>query len=117
LAPQGEGTNDIPMGEFWKRVQEPDGPIWWVSDYNICDTVKQAASAPHVQGKRLCQAEAFTSMGPNREEDPFTLKDIGDGAVNGGWTLRRPAARGQRKRPAQILAGLPFRLPTAGPAG
>lgn len=83
---QCEGTNDIPMGEFWKRMQEPDGPIWWVQDYNICDTVKQAASAAHIYGKRLCQAEAFTSMGPNWEEDPFMLKDIGDRAFCSGLT-------------------------------
>ncbi len=24
---QCEGINDIPMGEFWKRNAEPDGPI------------------------------------------------------------------------------------------
>src|SRR5690606_32031086 len=27
---QLEGINDVPMGEFWKRVPEkPDGKIWW----------------------------------------------------------------------------------------
>ena len=26
---QCEGINDIPMGEFWKRNVEPDGPISW----------------------------------------------------------------------------------------
>ena len=83
---QCEGINDIPMGEFWKRMHEPDGPIWWVQDYNICDTVKQAASVVHIYGKRLCQAEAFTSMGPNWEEDPFMLKDIGDRAFCAGLT-------------------------------
>ena len=83
---QCEGLNDIPMGEFWKRMQEPDGPIWWTQDYHICDTIKQAASAAHIYGKRLCQAEAFTSMGPNWEEDPFMLKDIGDRAFCAGLT-------------------------------
>jgi len=83
---QCEGINDIPMGEFWKRMQEPEGQVWWVQDYNICDTVKQAASAAHIYGKRLCQAEAFTSMGPNWEEDPFMLKDIGDRAFCAGLT-------------------------------
>jgi hypothetical protein len=80
------GTNDIPMGEFWKRMTEPDGNVWWVSDYGICDTVKQAASAAHIYGKPVCQAEAFTSMGPNWEEDPFMLKDIGDRAFCAGLT-------------------------------
>lgn len=83
---QCEGTNDIPMGEFWKRMKEPDGEIWWANEYNLCDTIKQAASAAHVYGKRLCQAEAFTSMGPNWEEDLFMLKDIGDRAFCAGLT-------------------------------
>lgn len=84
---QTVGTNDIPMGEFWKRVPEqPDGRIWWADNYHICDTVKQAASAAHVYGKPLCQAEAFTSMGPNWEEDLFDLKDIGDRAFCAGLT-------------------------------
>ena len=80
------GTNDIPMGEFWKRMTEPEGDIWWAHDYGICDTVKQAASAAHIYGKPVCQAEAFTSMGPNWEEDPFMLKDIGDRAFCAGLT-------------------------------
>ncbi len=82
-----EGINDIPMGEFWKRVPEqPDGKITWADHYRICDTVKQAASAAHIYGKPLCQAEAFTSMGPNWEEDLFDLKDIGDRAFCAGLT-------------------------------
>lgn len=80
------GINDIPMGEFWKRVPEPNGTIAWSNTYAICDTVRQAASAAHIYGKRLCQAEAFTSMGPNWEEDFFDLKDIGDRAFCAGLT-------------------------------
>ena len=53
-----EGINDIPMGEFWKRVPEPNGTIAWSNTYPIGDTVRQAASAAHIYGKRLCQAEA-----------------------------------------------------------
>ncbi len=83
------GTNDIPMGEFWKRVPErPDGKVIWADpdNYRICDTVRQAASAAHIYGKPVCQAEAFTSMGPNWEEDFFDLKDIGDRAFCAGLT-------------------------------
>ena len=58
---QCEGINDIPMGEFWKRKVEPDGPITWAPNQN--PTVKQAASAAHIYGKPVCQAEAFTYMG------------------------------------------------------
>jgi hypothetical protein len=81
-----EGINDIPMGEFWKRAPEPDGKVAWADAYPICDTVKQAASAAHIYGKPICQAEAFTSMGPNWEEDFFDLKDIADKAFCAGLT-------------------------------
>ncbi len=82
-----EGINDIPMGEFWKRVPEqPNGAVAFVNWYPTCDTIRQIASAAHLYGKRLCQAEAFTSMGPNWEEDFFDLKDIGDRAFCAGLT-------------------------------
>ena len=81
-----EGINDIPMGEFWKRVPEPNGGVPLTNWYPICDTIRQIASAAHIYGKRLCQAEAFTSMGPNWEEDFFDLKDIGDRAFCAGLT-------------------------------
>lgn len=81
------GINDIPMGEYWKRVPEqPDGKIMWRDNYHICDTVRQAASAAHVYGKPICQAEAWTSIGPNWEEDFFDLKDLGDEAFCAGLT-------------------------------
>jgi hypothetical protein len=63
-----EGINDIPMGEFWYPASG--------ADYST----KQAASAAHTYGKPFCQAEAFTDMGPNWEEDPFLLKICGDRA-------------------------------------
>jgi len=82
-----EGINDVPMGEYWKRAPEkPDGRIYWSDNYHICDTVKQAASAAHIYGKPVCQAEAWTSMGPNWEEDLYDLKDIGDRAFCAGLT-------------------------------
>jgi hypothetical protein len=60
------GRNDVPMGEFW------------IQDVNASLSVKLAASAAHGYGKRICQAEAFTSMGPNWEEDPWLLKKYVD---------------------------------------
>jgi poly(3-hydroxybutyrate) depolymerase len=77
-----EGINDIPMGEFWKRNSEPGGPI--TNDHN--PSLKQAASAAHVYGKRDCQAEAFTSFGCDWIDDPWTMKDIGDAAFCEGLT-------------------------------
>jgi len=84
---QCAGGNDIPMTEFWKRVPETKEQAAWLSGQEaFCDLVKQAASAAHSYGQPVCQAEAFTSMGPNWEEDPFMLKDIGDRAFCAGLT-------------------------------
>ena len=60
------GRNDIPMGEFW------------IQDVTASASVKLAASAAHGYGKKIIQAEAFTSMGPNWEEDPWLLKKYVD---------------------------------------
>ncbi len=82
---QREGINDIPMGEFWKRTTEPDGPITWHPDNN--PTVKQVASAAHIYGKPVCQAEAFTYMGAGDwTSTPWNMKDIGDEAFCHGLT-------------------------------
>ncbi|KKK92962.1 hypothetical protein LCGC14_2697640, partial [marine sediment metagenome] len=76
---------DIPMGEFWKRNTEPDGPITWHPNTN--PTVKQVASAAHIYGKPVCQAEAFTHMsGADWMATPWNMKDIGDEAFCHGLT-------------------------------
>ncbi|MDP6046889.1 MAG: glycosyl hydrolase, partial [Phycisphaerae bacterium] len=80
------GKSDIPMGEFWSRRTEPSGSIWYRNQFKRCDTVKQAASAAHIYGKKYVQAEAYTTMGPNWEKDPYMLKDIGDLALCSGLT-------------------------------
>ena len=79
---QCEGINDVPMGEFWKRNREPDGPI----GHHHNPSLKQAACAMHLYGKRDCQAEAFTSFGDDWMDDPWSLKDIGDAAFCEGLT-------------------------------
>jgi hypothetical protein len=56
------GRVDIPMGEFW------------IQDVNASLSVKLAASAAHGYGKKIIQAESFTSFGPQWEEDPWLLK-------------------------------------------
>jgi hypothetical protein len=63
------GRSDVPMGEFWY-------PAGAHADFSL----KQAACAAHTYGKRICQAEAFTDMGPNWEESPRLLKLCGDRA-------------------------------------
>ncbi len=81
---QCEGINDVPMGEFWKRNREPDGPITWPAQKN--PTVKQVACAAHTYGKPVCQAEAFTSFADDWTDDPWNMKDIGDAAFCDGLT-------------------------------
>ena len=84
---QCAGRNDIPMTEFWARQDQARPSVAWLTGGEaLCDLVKQAASAAHIYGRPLCQAEAYTSMGPNWEEDPFSLKDIGDRAFCAGLT-------------------------------
>jgi hypothetical protein len=60
------GRIDIPMGEFW------------VQNLNAGLSVKLAASAAHGYGKKIVQAESFTSFGPHWEEDPWLLKKYVD---------------------------------------
>ncbi len=79
---QCEGINDVPMGEFWKRNSEPNGEI--IHRHN--PSLKQAASAMHIYGKRDCQAEAFTSFADDWIDDPWSMKDIGDSAFCEGLT-------------------------------
>lgn len=78
---QTEGINDIPMGEFWKRNQEPDG-----KKSNTLFTIRQIAAAAHVYGKPVCQAEAFTSYADDWIDDPWSMKDVGDEAFCEGLT-------------------------------
>jgi len=80
------GKSDVPMGEYWSRRTEPTGSIWYRNQFKVCATVRQAASAAHIYGKKFVQAEAYTTMGPNWEKDPYMLKDIGDLAFCAGLT-------------------------------
>jgi len=80
------GKSDIPMGEYWARKIEPSGACGWRNAFKRCDTVRQAASAAHIYGKKFVQAEAYTTMGPNWEKDPYMLKDVGDLAFCAGLT-------------------------------
>lgn len=72
------GINDIPMGEFWARVNTHR-----VKDYTRL-FVKQTASAAHIYGKRFVMAEGPTSIGPQWEMDPRRLKPTIDRAFTAG---------------------------------
>jgi hypothetical protein len=77
-----EGAIDIPMAEFW-LARWDRGKL--LLDWEV-RSVRQAASAAHVYGKPLCQAEAFTDIVDDWIEDPYALKRIGDRAFCLGLT-------------------------------
>jgi hypothetical protein len=96
------GTNDIPMAEFWSSrgsfhglerkpsiYSAPSGffkPVESTSPQSNFGSIKQAASAAHIYGKPICQAEAFTTFNPDWTDDPYYLKSFGDRAFCLGMT-------------------------------
>jgi alpha-L-rhamnosidase len=81
------GLSDIPMGEYWARVTQPDGYIHQRSAAQLrwSDSIKGASSAAHIYGRSVVQGEAFTVLkAVDWSEYPFALKDIGDRAFCAG---------------------------------
>jgi len=62
------GRVDIPMGEFWYESFSNDKPT------DILDAIHGA----RIYGKRIVQAEAFTQVNLDWDDDPFALKTLGD---------------------------------------
>ena len=58
----------MPMGEFWNNSPTHDKP----------NDMLDAISAAHVYGKKIVQAEAFTTLRMNWNEHPGNLKVLGD---------------------------------------
>lgn len=94
-----EGTNDIPMAEFWASrfpysipgFDEGVSSSFFrssESEFPPCNygSVRQAATAAHIYGKPMCQAEAYTSFNDDWTEDPFFLRPYGDRAFCVGLT-------------------------------
>jgi len=68
---------DVAMAEFWMPSTHRPTP----------DTrflLRNAASANHVYGKPLTMCESFTSVSPQWEETPFTMKPVADQAFCDG---------------------------------
>jgi (4-O-methyl)-D-glucuronate---lignin esterase len=67
----------VPMAEFWMpcfhRPQPKDRFF-----------ARNAACASHIYGRPINMDEAFTSMGPEWEESPFSMKPVGDQAFCDG---------------------------------
>lgn len=66
------GRCAMPQGEFWRDSH------FVVDQQNRVG--KQTATASHIYGRRTASAEAFTSIGPQWEESPASLKPIADRA-------------------------------------
>jgi hypothetical protein len=92
------GCNDIAMSEFWSR-QSPSETNLYIhqlaaAQLRYHDGIKNAASAAHIYGRKIAQAEAFTVIRdltarphgayPNWDGDLFALKAIGDRAFCAG---------------------------------
>ncbi|MBN1911499.1 MAG: discoidin domain-containing protein [Pirellulales bacterium] len=74
---QCAGLSDVPMGEFWYGTD-----IMSQFDH-FCNAIRSVASAGHVYGRPVIQAEAFTNWFHFRE-DPSMLKPVGDAAFCDG---------------------------------
>ena len=66
--------SDLPMGEFWA----PSKTHRTTLEARFLN--KEAVSAAHIYGKNIIPSEAFTSVGPQWEEDPWLLKSSADRA-------------------------------------
>lgn len=62
------GKVDIPMGEFWWNSPTHDKP----------NDMLDAVSGAHIYGKKIIQAEAFTTVRMDWSEHPGMLKSLGD---------------------------------------
>ncbi len=61
-------NTDIPMGEFWLNSPTHDKP----------NDMRDAISAAHIYGKKIIQAESFTTVRMDWSEHPGSLKIMGD---------------------------------------
>ncbi|MBC7947409.1 MAG: DNA-binding protein [Chitinophagaceae bacterium] len=65
---------DIPMGEFWLNSPTHDKP----------NDMLDAVSGGHIYGKKVIQAEAFTTLRSDWGEHPGSIKVLGDRAFATG---------------------------------
>ena len=72
------GAGDNPQGEFWTAT-----PIM-SQFFPFCNSVRTAASAAHIYGKRKVQAEAFSTWLRPYEAYPGLMKQFGDQAFCDG---------------------------------
>ena len=68
---------DVGMAEFWM-------PSTHRPSMDSRFLLRNAASANHIYGNNITMCEAFTSLGPEWEETPFTMKPVADQAFCDG---------------------------------
>ncbi|MGH7952228.1 MAG: glycosyl hydrolase, partial [Limisphaerales bacterium] len=68
---------DEAMGEFW--MPSAHRPTW---DGRFL--LRNAANANHIYGKDITMCESFTSLGPEWQQTPFTMKPVADQAFCDG---------------------------------
>lgn len=71
-------TSDVPQGEFWT------GTTIMSQFYPFCNSLRTAASAAHIYGKRKIQSEAFSTWLRPYEAYPGVMKRFGDQAFADG---------------------------------
>ncbi len=71
------GNNDVPMGEFWYGTDIMSQFNQWAN------VIKTEASAAHIYGHNVSQAESFTAW-THWQEYPAVLKPVGDQALVDG---------------------------------
>lgn len=79
---------DLPMGEFWLNSPTHDKP----------NDMRDAISGAHIYGKKIIQAESFTTVRMDWSEHPGSLKVVGD----------RNFALGINKMSLHVFAHNPF---------
>ena len=68
---------DMGMAEFWvPSAHRPSMDSRFL--------LRNAASANHIYGNNITMCESFTTLGPEWEETPFTMKPVGDQAFCDG---------------------------------
>ncbi|NNM86537.1 MAG: hypothetical protein HKL96_12375, partial [Phycisphaerales bacterium] len=68
---------DYAMAEFWM-------PCTHRASMSSRFLLRNAANANHIYGKRMTMCEAFTSLGPEWQQSPFTMKPVADQAFCDG---------------------------------
>ena len=68
---------EMAMGEFWM-------PSAHRPTMNSRFLLRNAANANHIYGKKITMCESFTSLGPEWEETPLTMKPVADQAFCDG---------------------------------